>query len=566
MQTQRRRFNMHPKLLLDVIKRQAGTLHKAILEGIMNGIEAGANRVDIAYVAAPGGLPKLRITDNGKGIATAHAIEQFFEKFGTPHDESEGKVWAQFRMGRGQLFSFGKNVWRTGPFRMLVDVEKDGLDYTLIENLAPVNGCDIEIELYKDPIADKQYPSIDALERSIREQIEFMATPIFFNGKRLNRDPKTLKWTEQDDDAYYLFGVGNGLSVYNIGAFVMTKQAYQTGVCGVVVSKRQLKVNFARNDIQSDCEVWKRIRKVVDKNRKDKVRNSRTVLSNQERVAVLLALVDGEEMYEDIKSVSLLKTASGRNIKIDEIRKSGLPWSFAPANDQKADKIMQRKAGTVLDQAILGQLDYQGDPAQFFNWLLRRAWKSNWEAERELKKWEVVPRLYRPFDKLSEQIRSGYRILAPSELTSKEKVLLRLLNDRKFCDWKGRQVNIGLSEMAAAWTDGQSYIALDRHWLDKIYYNSNTGAAKLINVMVHEMAHDIDTSTSHIHDEEFYRAFHDLCLGDNPPQALIADFYRRINESKIAKQHEDAEKRAQRLDAKKDAMLGVAASDTAQVG
>jgi hypothetical protein len=78
MQTQRRRFNMHPKLLLDVIKRQAGTLHKAILEGIMNGIEAGANRVDIAYV--PGAQPKLRITDNGKGIATAECYRAVFRE------------------------------------------------------------------------------------------------------------------------------------------------------------------------------------------------------------------------------------------------------------------------------------------------------------------------------------------------------------------------------------------------------------------------------------------------------------------------------------------------------
>ena len=66
METQRRHLNMHPKLLLDVIKRQAGTLHKAVLEGIMNGIEAGATRVDIAYVAKP--KPTLRITDNGKGF------------------------------------------------------------------------------------------------------------------------------------------------------------------------------------------------------------------------------------------------------------------------------------------------------------------------------------------------------------------------------------------------------------------------------------------------------------------------------------------------------------------
>ena len=40
-------FRIHPKLLLDVIQRQAGTLAKAILEGVMNGIDAKCKQVKI---------------------------------------------------------------------------------------------------------------------------------------------------------------------------------------------------------------------------------------------------------------------------------------------------------------------------------------------------------------------------------------------------------------------------------------------------------------------------------------------------------------------------------------
>ena len=35
-------FTMHPQLLYSVIQRQAGTLNKAILEGVMNGVDARA--------------------------------------------------------------------------------------------------------------------------------------------------------------------------------------------------------------------------------------------------------------------------------------------------------------------------------------------------------------------------------------------------------------------------------------------------------------------------------------------------------------------------------------------
>lgn len=160
---------------------------------------------------------------------------------------------------------------------------------------------------------------------------------------------------------------------------------------------------------------------------------------------------------------------------------------------------------------------------------------------------------------MSETIRDGYKVLPASELTMREKVLLRILNNRKFCSWKNRQVSIGLSEIAAAWTDGSSFIIIDRNWLDNICYRLPAGAAKLINVMVHEMAHDIDSSNTHVHGEEFYREFHDISLGANPPQAMIADFYRRINESKIVQQSDDQLRCEAKLDAKKDAAFGIAA-------
>ena len=37
-----RRFKPHPQLLLDVIQRQAGTLGKAVLEAVMNAVDAKA--------------------------------------------------------------------------------------------------------------------------------------------------------------------------------------------------------------------------------------------------------------------------------------------------------------------------------------------------------------------------------------------------------------------------------------------------------------------------------------------------------------------------------------------
>jgi hypothetical protein len=49
-------------------------------------------------------------------------------------------------MGRGQLFAFGKNEWRTGEFRMTVDVDSF-IGHRLESGLEAFPGCEINIDL-----------------------------------------------------------------------------------------------------------------------------------------------------------------------------------------------------------------------------------------------------------------------------------------------------------------------------------------------------------------------------------------------------------------------------------
>src|SRR5512143_3839474 len=148
----KRKFLMHNKLLIDVIKKQTGSLHKAVTEAVMNSIEAKASYVNVTL-----GQDRIRIEDDGIGFTSKKQLKYCFDTFGSPHTEGESKVWASFRMGRGQLFSFGANTSRTGRFQMEVDIEKclsqdnkygGGIGYELKEGLTDHRGCSIEIRLY----------------------------------------------------------------------------------------------------------------------------------------------------------------------------------------------------------------------------------------------------------------------------------------------------------------------------------------------------------------------------------------------------------------------------------
>ena len=86
---ERREFRMDPALLWSVIESQAGSAEKALLEAIMNAVDAGATRCDITLSETG-----YSVQDDGGGFKSRDDIEQFFETFGTPHKDGDGAVAA----------------------------------------------------------------------------------------------------------------------------------------------------------------------------------------------------------------------------------------------------------------------------------------------------------------------------------------------------------------------------------------------------------------------------------------------------------------------------------------
>ena len=72
-------------------------------------------------------------------------------------------------------------------------------------------------------------------------------------------------WTLEDDLAYYRIVQGaHAIEVYSEDVFVRHFGTWQLGVGGVVVSKKPLELNFARNAEESTCPVWTGIRRVIE--------------------------------------------------------------------------------------------------------------------------------------------------------------------------------------------------------------------------------------------------------------------------------------------------------------
>ena len=569
VKTETRDLTMHPKLLMDTIKRQAGTLQKANLEGVMNAIEAGSPVVRIELTVDDDNKAKLSIGDDGIGIETKEELIQHFETFGTPHDESENTYWKQFRMGRGQMFAFGKNVWRTATFRMEVDINNKGLTYDLTENLPFVKGCQIDIDLYKNPIG-YSHNSIESYKEMLTEQVKFMEGKILFNGSQINTPASKCNWDFEDDNAYYLFNAGHDFTVYNLGAFVM--KPTDLGMVGVAVSKKQVKVNFARNDIQHDCPVYhggvvdgeyvEGIFDVIKSNRITKVRKARRNLTSHERIATLKDLRDGEQTVDEIKGLSLIPTAQGKHVSLSTVLKIREAWCFAPMGDRYADRLMERGQALCLSRDILDKMNYDGAEENFFTWLVTSEVENithEWSQERFLEPWKNLSVLHVDFDKLRGGISESYEFVPYKKYSATERRIITVLQEQG-C-WDGRQLRLGYSDTAIGWTDGSTYICIDRNWLKRKSVTWGRDIAKIQMLLAHEMAHDDDSRGTHIHGPEFYENMIQILESGNSPISYCADFKYYMNRSKIEERRSKEQARKEKAEQKVKAKLGIAAKE-----
>lgn len=369
---ERRAFRMDPALLWSVIESQAGSAEKALLEAIMNAVDAGASRCDITLNEAG-----YTVQDDGGGFKSREDIEQFFETFGTPHKADDGAIYGTYRMGRGQLFAFSKTRWETGNFTMAVDIKGCGLEYDLHTDASHKPGCTI-IGTWYEPIPSADVIKIDF---ELRKLALWVQIPVSINRKQSNKIAATEDWTYETDDAYIRLKPAGGLSVYNLGALVKVFAEREFGTGGTIVTKKQLKVNFARNDILTNkCEVWKRIRVQLDKDIGNLAKNRKS-LTRYEVHALADRFAKGQIHFYEICKLNLLTDVSGKSRSLNELMRAEKLCVVPDHKDWAVgERVMSQKLAFVLRNSSISQFGAD-TPVEFMELLRTRLQPT--PAERE---------------------------------------------------------------------------------------------------------------------------------------------------------------------------------------
>ena len=511
MKSEKLGFTVHTNILLSIMENQAGTLSKALLEGVMNSVDAGATRISVG-----GDANAFSIRDDGRGFRSKDEIINWFGQFGTPHEEGDA-IFGRFRMGRGQLMAFGVNTWRTGTFRMSVDIRNSGLDYVLTEGLYQVKGCNVAGRLYKA----LEPGELDEVLADFTELVRYCAIPVSLNGRVISKNASAQKWDIETDDAWIRVARNGELAVYNQGVLVKKYEQYRFGCGGVVVTKRPLEVNFARNDIVLHrCPVWGRIREQLERVSLQKVA-AKGSLNKDERQFIARQWWYGNEGLDEIpvQDLKLFTDATGRHCDLRELLRHSRITVAPEGKNRTGAKLHREGAAFVLSRETLER--FRADSMEDLASTLER--RLGYRLP-----FEVVE-----FGEVALDCSENYQALEDEDLEPGARCVLEALRSRhqKFHEWFSaaekcsgiRELKAGTSDVAEAWTDGCSHVTLNRKILERAASRGLSGMYEVLLTLVHEYCHDSADFESHDHDLLFYNKHHDVLQYKGGKLVLLAE-------------------------------------------
>jgi hypothetical protein len=526
---ERRGFRVSTAIIRNLIRAQAGTLGKAVLEYVMNAIDAGSDEVRIEL-----SQNSITIKDRGRGFTSRTEIEEWFENFGFEHEEGDHRTYGKFGIGRAQLWNFASTFWRTHTFSMDVDIRAKGLDYDLAEGLTPIEGTEVVGRFY-EPLGLREQVEF---EREFSSLVKYSHVPVYLNGQVVSKKPQSEKWTHETEEAWVLLNGARVLDVYNQGILVRSYSSYMVGAGGVVVTKPgvNFELNMARNDVlQHSCKVWKKLKPIlqsmVDRAQAKKADQSEATLAN-----VAVRLISGEIPYENAREFRLFKDITGRGSTLEQFARAAWRRGGVICVGEKGDPVMETLHRQNMAFVITPdtQSRFGAESASALEILLKRI-PMRWSLLEGLSFRDDVQDLKSLVT--NKMVRVPDEKLAPVEkailqaVRRQDGLIQRAVAAAGFGEAEGekstrRKIVAGEAPSALAWTDGHSYIALEKKTL-ALAKQGMPGIMNIANILVHEYLHRSSSSDSHAHDQQFYESFENV-VTDPRSAELVGRFVQKV--------------------------------------
>ncbi|CAD0358988.1 hypothetical protein CFBP498_43100 [Xanthomonas hortorum pv. vitians] len=530
-------FELDPQIIHHIIYSQAGSIGKAIIELLMNSVDAKASNVQLS-ISRTG----FSCHDDGQGFASREDVIRYFGRFGTPHEEGDA-TYGCFRLGRGQIMAHASTTWHSNVWQMTVNTRVMGYHYDLDEVQAHSPGCAIKGDWYE---ALSEVELMSTLQE-IRDLVRYTPVCVELNGNRITRDPHGERWDAEDEFAWYRVKADGAVAIYNQGVLVRHDSGHVWGAGGLIVSKKAIGLNVSRTEIlRKTCPVWKAIAKQFGQMADQiasRLGNHRKTEARREKSA--RALLSGDagivQTYSKEEVVTLLP--GKRHISMEDFlrkcryshgKRHGGRFAVVESGFDvpKGEAIAREGIAVIVHSVTLNRFGCYS--AQEFADCISRI-HDNLRLDIELNgaQYWGINALYIPqllaFSTLREAFVERTRILTEKDALDRE--TRRAWTALRWClhhyvalctggrpvyggqvrEGKSLHILLGQSNVAEAWTDGSSYIAVDVTIVKRLKSSPVRTAAYIFSLTEHEIAHEGD-SLDCGHDEAFYQRFHDLVL------------------------------------------------------
>lgn len=500
----KRKFQATEGLLHDVMRKQSGVIEKAYLEALMNSVDANATEFNITI-----SKHQTDISDDGDSM-TKEEVETYFEQFGLKDADIQNKEFGKFRMGRGQIFNFGVNIWRAKQNYMVVSLDEDvtevelpgctdeddssiievdeehykvdteGLSYALLDAEEYSKGITIELQHY-NPIEDVD-ETIEEFKKLAKYVSWLHDIEVIVNGEEVYNEPDVIEETEL---AYYASveeSMVTNSPVYNKGAYV---DDFNLGPRSIeVITKSDLDVTLDRTNILDSDQYWQDI--------KEEHRSVTAFaliedeeLTQRETKWLVKRAAESRPILESIKDKPLFQSIDGDYYTLEEINNKKI--GFADMDDSVAEEAMSRGGVTMIREGMQDSI----------NELIS---SNNQEASNiEVKNYKDI---------VDQELKFEMKETPDHKLSKRRLKNLNLIRGAlKDLGFTFLDVSAGYSNHKNVWKDDD-----DNLYIHKDFLNSKQQllATKVIQQVVIIAAHDGETMTSmdenYSHARNFYKA------------------------------------------------------------
>jgi len=504
----KRDFQASKGLVKKVARKQSGVIEKAWLEAVMNSVDAGADLIELRIEET-----WSDISDDGESMASDE-IKTYFEQFGLEDEDIEDKEFGKFRIGRGQIFNFGLNVWRAKENYMVVSlddkqvtvnledctaqddesiieanddiyvVDTEGLGYALLDAEEIDEGLTVHVEHYEplEDVGDK----IETLKELVKYVSWVHEVTISINGEKIEKEPEVLAetdnaWFVVEDDIY-----SNRSPVYNKGAKVDT---FSLGPKRIgIISKHDLDVTLDRTDILDTDEYWKTIQQeyndvateaIIEEDDSSKKEINWLLRQASSNISIAQRIMD-EPMIEDVDGD--LRTIEG-------IAHSKI--GFASKQDTVAEEANDRAGVVMVDE------NYEDSLTEFIKGTQETIDDANMKSYSEI---------------VDEKLTFEMEEVEESKLSKKRSTNLMIVRSALLDLGFTQDVKPGYSNHRNVWKNEEGDLYIHKDLLNK---KKRAICTEVLFKVAKVAAHDGDSRAGLEEGYSFNRNFYRLFNGDN---------------------------------------------------